>query len=70
MLPSPDDSIEITNLLARYCLLLDVDDIDAWVGLFTSDATYEVFGRTWEGPEGVRKMTSRAPRDCTSAVHR
>ncbi len=36
MLPSPGDSIEITNLLARYCLLLDVDDIDAWVGLFTS----------------------------------
>lgn len=60
--PTPDDHVAITNLLARYCLALDVDDIDAWVSLFTTDATYETFGRTWDGHDGLRQMMRGAPR--------
>jgi hypothetical protein len=56
-----DDDAEIRNLLARYCILLDHDDVDSWVGLFTTDAVYEVFGRRWEGEAGLRKMIGLAP---------
>jgi 3-phenylpropionate/cinnamic acid dioxygenase small subunit len=59
--PTPEDHIAITQLLARYCLSLDVDDVDAWVGLFTADAAYEVYGRSWDGHDGLRKMMSVAP---------
>lgn len=62
MIPSPDDHVAITQLLARYCLTLDHDDIDAWVELFTPDAVYEVYGRTFEGRDGLRRMMSGAPR--------
>ena len=62
MHPSPEDHVEITNLLARYCLTLDVDDVEGWVQLFTPDAQYVVFGRTWDGPDGLRKMMRGAPR--------
>ena len=58
---SPDDEAEIRNLLARYCLDLDLDDLDGWVALFTDDATYEVYGRTFTGHDGLRKMLSGAP---------
>jgi 3-phenylpropionate/cinnamic acid dioxygenase small subunit len=59
--PTPEDHVAITNLLARYCLSLDLDDVDAWVALFTPDATYEVYGRSWDGHEGLRKMMRVAP---------
>ncbi len=62
MLPTPEDHVAIGHLLARYCLLLDLDDIDAWVELFTPDASYVVFGRSWEGHDGLRKMMRGAPR--------
>jgi ketosteroid isomerase-like protein len=61
MLPAPQDQVAIADLLARYCLALDVDDVDAWVGLFTADAVYEVFGRAFEGHEGLRQMMDGAP---------
>jgi 3-phenylpropionate/cinnamic acid dioxygenase small subunit len=61
MEPTPEDHAAITQLLARYCLTLDLDDVDAWVGLFTLDATYEVYGRSWDGHAGLRKMMSVAP---------
>jgi SnoaL-like domain len=61
MNPTAEDHALITNLLARYCLALDLEDIDAWVALFTPDASYEVFGRTWDGHEGLRKMMRAAP---------
>ena len=60
-LPSPEDQVAITNLLARYCLTLDQDDIDSWVGLFTEDAVYEVYGRAFEGHAGLRRMVNGAP---------
>jgi len=59
--PSPEDHVAIANLLARYCIALDEDDIDTWVALFTPDAAYEVYGRTWRGPDGLRKMMGAAP---------
>lgn len=58
---TPDDHAEIRNLLARYCLDLDLDDLDGWVALFTVDATYEVYGRAFTGHDGLRKMLSGAP---------
>ena len=61
MLPNPEDQVEITQLLARYCVTLDIGDLEAWVDLFLPDARYEVFGRVFEGHEGLRAMTSGAP---------
>jgi hypothetical protein len=56
-----DDHAEIRNLLARYCLLLDHDDVDGWVALFTPDATFDVYGHPFTGHAGLRKMLSGAP---------
>lgn len=61
MLPSPEDHVAITQLLARYCLTLDRDDVEGWVSLFLPDARYEVYGRSWDGHEGLRKMATGAP---------
>ncbi|MSO79038.1 MAG: nuclear transport factor 2 family protein [Acidimicrobiia bacterium] len=61
MIPTPEDHVAITQLLARYCLALDHDDIDAWVALFTEDATFEAFGQVFEGSLGLRRMMSGAP---------
>jgi SnoaL-like domain len=61
MITSPEDHVAISNLLARYCLTLDLDDVEGWVALFTADATYEVYGRSFRGHDGLRKMLSGAP---------
>jgi 3-phenylpropionate/cinnamic acid dioxygenase small subunit len=56
-----DDHAEIRNLLARYCLLLDHDDVEGWVALFTPDATYRAYGHTFAGHDGLRRMLAGAP---------
>ncbi len=61
MLPTPEDRGAISDLLARYCLTLDVDDVDGWVALFTADARFLVYGRSWDGHEGLRRMATAAP---------
>ena len=61
MLPTPEDQVAIADLLARYCLTLDVDDVEGWVALFKADAVYEVYGRAFEGHEGLRGMMGGAP---------
>jgi hypothetical protein len=61
MLPTPEDRGAISDLLARYCLTLDVDDVDGWVQLFTPDGRFEVYGRSWDGHEGLRRMATGAP---------
>lgn len=61
MRPTPEDHVAICELLARYCLTLDTDDIEGWVALFTPDARYEVFGRTFDGHDGLRRMLAGAP---------
>jgi 3-phenylpropionate/cinnamic acid dioxygenase small subunit len=60
--PTPDEHVEIVDLLARYCLALDRHDLDAWVSLFTDDAQYSAFGRTFDGHAGLRAMMEGAPR--------
>ena len=62
MIPGADDYAEIANLLAEYCLSLDHDEVDRCVGLFTEDGAFEVYGRTFNGPEKIRKMMLSAPR--------
>jgi hypothetical protein len=61
MLPRPEDQVAISDLVARYCLTLDFDDIEGWVRLFTADARYEVYGRSFDGHEGLRRMLGAAP---------
>jgi 3-phenylpropionate/cinnamic acid dioxygenase small subunit len=46
MRPKPEDHVAIVDLLARYCLALDLDDVESWVALFTPDVRYEVYGRS------------------------
>lgn len=61
MLPSPEDHVAICDLLARYCLALDADDVEGWLALFLPDACYEVYGRHFEGHAGLRRMLEAAP---------
>lgn len=58
---APADHVAIGQLMARYCLTLDHDDVDGWVALYTPDARYEVYGRTFEGHAGLRTMLAGAP---------
>jgi hypothetical protein len=60
--PTGDEQAAITNLLAHYCLSLDHDDIETWISLFTHDASFNVYGRSFDGHEGLRKMTAAAPK--------
>ena len=61
MLPAPEDQVAIGDLLARYCLALDLDDVDGWLALFLPDARYEVYGRSFDGHDGLRRMMTAAP---------
>jgi len=61
MITTPEDYVAISELMARYCLTLDLDDVEAWVALFTPDARYEVYGRSFDGHDALRKMLSGAP---------
>ena len=56
-----DDHAAIRDLLARYCIYLDLDDVEAWVALFTPEAVYQVYGREFVGHEGLRAMATAAP---------
>ena len=44
---SPDDVIEVQQLLARYAVAMTKDDVDAVVEVFTPDGTYSAFGDTY-----------------------
>ena len=61
MITTPEDHVAISALMARYCLTLDVDDVEGWVALFTPDVTYAVYGRSFDGHDALRKMLSGAP---------
>ncbi|MBL7490487.1 nuclear transport factor 2 family protein [Frankia sp. AgB1.9] len=58
----PADQLAITGLLARYCVLLDLVDVDGWVGLFTTDAGFDIDGRTYRGHDGLRRLMRTAQR--------
>jgi hypothetical protein len=59
---SPADQLAITGLLARYCVLLDLVDVEGWVALFTPDASFEIDGRTYRGADGLRRLIRTAQR--------
>lgn len=61
MLPTPEDHVAIADLLARYCLSLDTDDADGWIALFMPDGRFEVYGRSYDGHEALRRMVDAAP---------
>jgi uncharacterized protein (TIGR02246 family) len=52
----------IRDLLARYALALDTDDLDGCLQLFTENAEFHVMGRVFTGRDGIRKMLQSAPR--------
>jgi len=60
--PTGDEHSAITNLMARYCLFLDRDDIETWVSLFTEDGSFEAYGRSFDGHRRLGKMISAAPK--------
>lgn len=55
------DRSAITDLVAAYGVLLDREDYEGWVELFTQDASFEAFGRSFDGHDGLRKMATSAP---------
>lgn len=55
------DRDEIFDLLARYGSMLDRGDHEAWVDLFTAEGSFEVFGRSFEGRQGLMRMAETAP---------
>lgn len=57
-----DDEAAIRELIAGYALALDGGDIDACVQLFTADAEFLVYGRSFAGHEAIAKMFTDAPR--------
>ncbi|OCB17751.1 hypothetical protein A5674_11335 [Mycobacterium malmoense] len=56
------DRSAIRELVAGYALALDAGDIDQCLGLFTPDAEFKVYGRTFAGHDGIGKMFRDAPR--------
>jgi hypothetical protein len=57
---SIEDRQAIEELLATYAISCDVHDVDTTIGLFTEDGEFRVFDRAFAGPEGLRKMLTRA----------
>jgi SnoaL-like domain len=52
----------IREVIANYALALDAGQIDECVRLFTSDAEFLVYGRSFAGHDGIAKMFRDAPR--------
>jgi uncharacterized protein (TIGR02246 family) len=57
-----DDQAAIRELIAGYALALDAGDIEECLQLFTDDAEYLVYGRSFAGRDGIGKMFRDAPR--------
>jgi uncharacterized protein (TIGR02246 family) len=57
-----NEQAAIRELLAAYALTLDAGDVDGCVELFTADAQFLVYGRTFAGHDGIGKMFRDAPR--------
>jgi uncharacterized protein (TIGR02246 family) len=56
------DQAAIRELIASYALALDAGDTDGCVRLFTTDAEFLVYGRSFAGPDGIGTMFREAPR--------
>ena len=46
----------------------NTDDVDGWVALFTSDARYEVYGRSFDGHESLRRRVATPRGDYAGTV--
>ena len=57
-----DPSTAIRELIAAYALALDAGDVDECLALFTADAEFRVYGRAFDGHDGIGKMFRDAPR--------
>ena len=57
-----DDRAAIRELIGSYALALDAGDIQGCMQLFTSDAEFLVYGRSFAGHDGIGKMFRDAPR--------
>jgi uncharacterized protein (TIGR02246 family) len=57
-----EDQAAIRELIASYALALDAGDINGCVQLFTGDAEFLVYGRSFAGHDGIGKMFRDAPR--------
>ena len=56
------DHAAIRELIAGYALALDGGDVEGCVRLFTGDAEFLVYGRSFAGHDGIGKMFRDAPR--------
>ena len=56
------DETAIRGLIADYALALDAGDLDGCVQLFAADAEFLVYGRSFDGHDGIAKMFRDAPR--------
>ena len=59
---SADDRTAIRELLTSYALALDAGDIDDCVQLFTANAEFLVYGRSFAGHDSIGRMFRDAPR--------
>jgi ketosteroid isomerase-like protein len=57
-----DDQAAIRELIASYALALDAGDIDGCLQLFTDEAEFLVYGRSFAGHDGIGQMFRDAPR--------
>lgn len=54
------DIVELEQLLARYASAMTRHDIEAAIGVFTTDGTYSAFGDTYTMAD-FRRLTDAAP---------
>jgi uncharacterized protein (TIGR02246 family) len=57
-----EDQAAIRKLIAGYALALDAGDIEGCLQLFTDDAEFLVYGRSFAGRDGIGTMFRDAPR--------
>jgi hypothetical protein len=57
---SARDILAIQDLLARYGLYLDDEDMVSWRALWASDAEMHAFRRVWKGPEEIATHISQS----------
>ena len=55
------DEAAIRRVLDEYCLRLEINAFDAWLDLFSDDATYLVHRRLLTGRAEISAMLSQAP---------
>lgn len=57
-----DDQAAIREVIAGYALALDAGDVEGCLRLFSADAEFVVYGRTFAGLDEIEKMFRDAPR--------